>query len=102
MLRARVIGEVWATKKCPGLQGHKLRIVAPVQIGDDPTNGNCRVPSGQVVVAMDLLDSRIGEDVVVAFGSGARNALRPGASDNYDLLVDAALVQITDQCFSEE
>ena len=100
MHRARIIGEVWATKKCPGLQGRKLLLVAPVRHGqgqaDQPT------PAGPVVVAIDLLDARVGEDVVVTYGSGARNAVRPGSDTNYDLMIDAAVVQITDRCFSHE
>ena len=35
-------------------------------------------PTGRLVVAIDVLDARAGEDVTVAFGSGARNVLRPG------------------------
>ena len=37
--------------------------------------------TGRVVVAVDTLDARAGEDVTVAFGSGARNVLRPGAEE---------------------
>ena len=104
MFRARVVGEVWATKKCPGLKDRKLLILA--RMGKSEGSGGDlsgeRSPSGQVLVAIDQLDSRIGEDVVVTFGSGARNAVRPGATTNYDLMIDAALVQITDRCSSDE
>jgi microcompartment protein CcmK/EutM len=50
-------------------------------------------PTGRVIVAMDLLDAGRGDEVVVAFGSGARNAEVPGSRD---VLVDASVVQIID------
>ncbi len=88
MIRGRVMGEVWATKKAPRLAGRKLILVAETCI----TAGAER-PTGRVVVATDLLDAARGDTVVVAFGSGARNAECPGSRD---VLVDAAVVQIVD------
>jgi microcompartment protein CcmK/EutM len=52
-----------------------------------------KVGTGRVVVATDNLDAGIGDEVLVAFGSGARNAISPGSRD---VLVDAAVVQIID------
>jgi ethanolamine utilization protein EutN len=87
MIRGTVVGEVWATRKARGLDGQKLLLVAARD-----ADGR---PSGRLVVAIDVLDARRGEDVTVAFGSGARNVLRPGA-DNRDLLCDAAVAAIVE------
>lgn len=87
MIRGTVVGEVWATRKARGLDGQKLLLVAARD-----ADGH---PSGRLVVAVDVLDARTGEDVTVAFGSGARNVLRPGA-DNRDLLCDAAVAAIVE------
>ncbi len=88
MIRGRVMGEVWATKKAPRLAGRKLLLVAETCVTSDGER-----PTGRVVVATDLLDAGQGDTVVVAFGSGARNAESPGSRD---VLVDAAVVQVID------
>lgn len=82
MIRARVLGEVWATRKAAGLDGRKLVLLAVT--GED-----------RVMVAIDTLDAREGEEVLVEVGSGARNVLRPGA-DNRALLCDAAVAMLVD------
>jgi microcompartment protein CcmK/EutM len=87
MIRGTVVGEVWATRKARGLDGRKLVLGAARD-----SDGRA---SGRLVVAVDVLDARTGEDVTVAFGSGARNVLRPGA-DNRDLLCDAAVAAIVE------
>lgn len=88
MIRGRVVGEVWATKKAPRLAGRKLLLVAEMRPDADGTG-----PTGRVVVATDSLDAGVGDAVVVAFGSGARNAESPGSRD---VLTDAAVVQVID------
>ena len=87
MIRGTVVGEVWATRKARGLDGRKLVLVAARD-----ADGRA---SGRLVVAVDTLDARAGEDVTVAFGSGARNVLRPGV-ENRDLLCDAAVAAIVE------
>jgi ethanolamine utilization protein EutN len=82
VIRGRVLGEVWATRKAPGLGGRRLVIVA--------VDGQDRA-----VVAIDTLDAREGEAVTVSVGSGARNVLKPGP-DNRDILCDAAISLIVD------
>jgi microcompartment protein CcmK/EutM len=86
VIRGRVIGEVWAARKSPGLDGRKLVLVAV---------GGARGLCDRVVVAIDSIDARRGEEVTVSFGSGARNALLPGP-DNRSLLADAAVSLIVD------
>ena len=88
MIRGRVIGEVWATRKTPRLASRKLLLVAQLRVGPDGEH-----PTGRVVVVTDLLDAGQGDTVVVAFGSGARNAEAPGSRD---VLTDAAVVQVVD------
>jgi microcompartment protein CcmK/EutM len=87
MIRGTIIGQVWATRQAAGLTGRKLVLVA----ARDAVNA----PTGRVVVAIDTLDARGGDDVTVAFGSGARNVLRPGP-DNRDLLCDAAIAALVE------
>jgi len=87
MIRGTVIGQVWATRKAPGLDNQTLLLVAVRDAEGQPT--------GRLDVAADVLDARAGEDVTVAFGSGARNVLRPGP-DNRDLLCDAAIAAIVE------
>ena len=82
MIRGRVIGEVWATRKAPGLTGRRLLIIAVD--GED-----------RAMVAIDTLDAREEEAVLVSVGSGARNVLQAGP-DNRALLCDAAISLIID------
>jgi len=82
MIRGRVVGEVWATRKAPGLTGRRLLIVG--------VDGQDRA-----MVAIDTLDAREGEAVMVSVGSGARNVQVPGP-DNRALLCDAAISLIVD------
>ncbi len=88
MIRGRVIGEVWATRKAPRLAAKKLLLVAEMRVSPDGEHA-----TGRVVVATDTLDAGQGDTVVVAFGSGARNAEAPGSRD---VLVDASVVQVVD------
>jgi ethanolamine utilization protein EutN len=78
-----VIGEVFATKKNERIRGYKLLLVCLV---DD-----MKRPTQRVVVAVDTLDAGVSDEVVVAFGSGARNAIKPLSRD---VLVDCAIVQV--------
>jgi len=87
MMRGKVIGQLWGARHVPGLDGQTLLLVAALDATGRPT--------GRLVVATDVLDARGGEDVTVAFGSGARNVLKPGP-DNRDVLCDAAVSLIID------
>ncbi|HEX3698639.1 MAG TPA: EutN/CcmL family microcompartment protein [Polyangia bacterium] len=87
MIRGTVLGHVWATRRASGLDGRKLVLVAARDADGQPT--------GRVVVAIDTLEAGDGDDVTVAFGSGARNVLRPGP-ENRELLCDAAVATIVE------
>jgi len=82
MIRGRVIGSVWATRKVAKLDGQRLVLVA-VDRAD------------RVIVAYDTLDAREGQTVLVAVGSGARNVLKAGP-DNRELCCDAAIAVLVD------
>ena len=74
-----VIGNVWATKKQPSLEGLKLMVVRE--------NGGSRQP----FVAADMVGAGIGESVLVVAGSTARSAL-----GRENTPVDAAIIGIID------
>jgi microcompartment protein CcmK/EutM len=85
MMRGRVVGTIWGTRKVAGLEGRKLALVSELCDGR---------ATGRVVVAIDLLDADAGSNVVVAFGSAARAAV--DASGGRATLADAAVVQIVE------
>jgi microcompartment protein CcmK/EutM len=76
------MGEVWATRKAEKLDGRRL-VLVEVEGAD------------RVMVAIDTLDVRDGQAVLVAVGSGARNVIAPGPN-NRDLLCDAAIALLVD------
>jgi microcompartment protein CcmK/EutM len=94
VIRGRVIGEVWATRRAPSLGENRLKVVA-VEGVDGAT------PAGRIVVATDTLDAPTGGEVLVTFGSGARNVLRPGGNENRFLLCDCAVNLIIDADITE-
>jgi ethanolamine utilization protein EutN len=79
MIRGQILGEVWATRRASGLDGRKLVLVAVE--GED-----------RAVVAFDTQDARVGDEVLVAMGSGARKVI----GDSPALLCDAAVALILD------
>ena len=81
---AKVIGNIWATKKEERLQGYKFLLIQYV----DVTNGDVK---SNPEVAVDMIDAGVGETVIVVSGSSARNA-----SGNVNLPVDATIVGIVD------
>ncbi len=87
MFLGRVIGEVWAMKKAPDLEGKRLLVVEPLDDRREP-------PARKVtpVVAADPLGADFGEHVVVAFGKAARVA----CGGDGDYAFEAAIVGIVD------
>jgi ethanolamine utilization protein EutN len=83
MILCDVIGSVWATRKDDGLTGVKLMIVRPLDLGEGERKGH--------FVAADFIGAGIGERVIVATGSSARNACR-----TKEMPVDATIVGIVD------
>lgn len=83
MFIAKVVGNLWATRKEETLVGRKLMIVEPARLDGTTT--------GEALVAVDTIDAGIGEMVIVAQGSSARKAVGQQESP-----VDAAIVAIID------
>ncbi|MCD7736229.1 MAG: EutN/CcmL family microcompartment protein [Lachnospiraceae bacterium] len=81
---AKVIGNIWATRKDERLSGLKLLLVQPLDIRDDSIDS---VP----LVAADIIGAGVGEKVIIVSGSSARSAV-----DNMNTPVDATVVGIVD------
>ncbi len=84
MIVAKVVGNIWATRKEESLQGMKLMVVQSV---DAISNDN-----GPSFVAVDQVGAGIGETVIVSTGSSARLAKLGRHSP-----IDAIIVGIVDQ-----
>ena len=83
MLLAKVVGTVVATRKDPRLVSNKLLLARPM----DPRGK----AEGSYLVAVDTVDSGVGDTVLIVSGSSARMA-----SGMKDCPVDAAIVGIVD------
>jgi len=84
MIVGKVIGNVWATRKDPALNGLKLLVVKPI----DHYTHNGRPE----MVAADSVGAGIGELVLVVTGSSARRCLGKDACP-----IDAMIVGIVDE-----
>jgi len=84
MLLGKVVGTVVATQKEPSLQGLRFMLVRAV---DDQAK-----PTGATVVAADAVGAGVGEYVLYASGSSARQTLRTDKRP-----VDAVIMAIVDQ-----
>lgn len=80
----RVVGNIWATRKDTSLAGFKLMVVEQEQ--EYSSEGSRRV------IAVDYIGAGIGERVIIATGSAARNS-----KELSDSLVDATIVGILDE-----
>ena len=102
MILGRVVGEVWAARRDPGLSGRKLLIVQPHYWYEPPFEVGH-------LVAVDQLGAGVGEDVVVCLGEPARQSLcsaaeaaasgagtTPGYGRAAWLPVEAAVMAIVD------
>jgi ethanolamine utilization protein EutN len=81
MLTARLIDNVWATRKAESLSGFKL-MLAEVMGGTS---------DGMRLIVVDIISAGIGDRVIVTTGSAARRML-----GNDDIPVDAVVVGIID------
>jgi len=82
MLTAKLIDNVWATRKTERLNGFKLMLVEVIGGKDKGTR----------LVAVDTMSAGIGDRVLVCTGSAARRMI---GDDN--IPVDAAIVGIIDE-----
>ncbi len=79
----RIIGTTVATRKDETLSGKKLMILQPLSMEYKETD--------EPLIAVDTVGAGIGEIVIYAKGSAARNAAK-----NRDAAIDAAIVGIVD------
>ncbi|RMD91788.1 MAG: ethanolamine utilization protein EutN [Calditrichaeota bacterium] len=89
MILGRIIGTVWATRKEERLTGLKFQIVRPVELDYSDKTG--------FVVAVDAVGAGVGEIVLVAQGSSARQTEQTDGKP-----VDATIMAIVDKLDVEE
>lgn len=82
MIAAKVIDNIWSTRKADSLKGLKFMLVE-VLGGKD---------AGRRVIAADTIGAGIGERVLVCLGSSARKML-----ERDDVPIDAVIVGIIDE-----
>ncbi|MEG0157008.1 MAG: EutN/CcmL family microcompartment protein [Anaerovoracaceae bacterium] len=82
MFTAKLVDNIWATRKADSLNGYKLMLVEVIG----------GVDAGKRMVVVDILSAGIGDRVVVTTGSSARRML---GDDN--IPVDAVIVGIIDE-----
>lgn len=83
MVTARLIDNIWATRKADSLEG--LKFMLAEIIGGGTQNGK------RIVVA-DIISAGIGDRVLVVMGSSARRMV-----GNDDIPIDAAVIGIIDE-----
>lgn len=81
MLTARLIDNVWATRKAESLTGLKFMLAEVI-------GGSC---AGQHLIVVDIISAGIGDRVIVCTGSSARRML-----GDDDVPVDAVVIGIID------
>ncbi len=84
MLLGRVVGTVVATRKDGEIEGLKLLVVKGCDFDGNPT--------GSIVVAVDAVGAGVGEVVLYASGSSARQTVV-----TKDRPVDATIMAIVDE-----
>ncbi len=84
MLLGKVVGTVVATRKEPTLDGSRFLLVRGLEADGKPTSS--------LVVAVDAMGAGVGEVVLYASGSSARNT-----ELTKDRPVDAVIMAIVDQ-----
>lgn len=87
MFLGRVVGQVWATRKLPDLEGRRLLVIETLDERSEPG-----LPKIGPVVAADPVGADVGEHVIVAFGKAARVA----CGGDGDYAFEAAIVGIVD------
>ncbi|KLU66552.1 MULTISPECIES: EutN/CcmL family microcompartment protein [Desulfosporosinus] len=82
MIAAKVIDNIWATRKADSLRGLKFMLV-------EVLGG---IDAGRLLIAADTIGAGIGERVLVCTGSSARKML-----DRDDTPIDAVITGIIDE-----
>lgn len=82
MIAAKVIDNIWATRKADSLRGLKFMLV-------ELLGG---IDAGRLMIAADTIGAGIGERVIVCKGSSARKMLNQD-----DIPIDAVIIGIIDE-----
>lgn len=82
MITAKLIDNIWATRKAEALKGYKLMLAEVI--------GGTEV--GRQMVVIDTIGAGIGDRVIVTTGSSARKML-----ENDSIPVDSVVVGIIDE-----
>ena len=82
MLTARLVDNIWATRKAESLNGFKLMLA-------EITGGKS---DGERLVVVDIISAGIGDRVIISTGSGARRMLGDDS-----VPVDAVVIGIIDE-----
>ncbi len=80
----RVIGNLWATRKYPALEGRRMLIVQPLTFTGEET--------GSPLIALDTVDAGEGDVVMYSTSSEAALPFRPGLTPT-----DATIVGIVER-----
>lgn len=89
MFLAKVVGQVVSTQKDSRLVGQKLAVLRPLQVGDETSSS--LLETKNTVVAVDACSAAVGQIVMYAQGSSARQA-----DGMKELPIDAAIIGIVD------
>lgn len=87
---AKVVGSVTLNRAHPSFIGSSLKIVTPYSLADLAKGGN---PSGEDVVAWDVMGAGLGSDVAIIDGPEASNPFRP-ENKAVDIYVAAILDEV--------
>ncbi len=92
MILARVVGNVWSTRKEESLRGLKFLVVQPVTLKYEENGEIKLIDYGQTMVAADRIGAGETEIVMIVGGSSARQTM-PDKS----LPIDAMVIGIIDK-----
>lgn len=92
MILARVMGNVWATRKEESLRGLKFLVVQPLSMKYNENQEIQLIDQGNAIIAADKIGAGETEIVMVVSGSSARQSL-----DDTAVPIDAIVVGIIDK-----
>ena len=93
MILARVIGNVWSTRKEESLRGLKFLVVQPITLEYDSSDSLVGIrDTGSTVIAADKLGAGETEIVMIVGGSSARQTM-----EDKSIPVDSMVVGIIDK-----
>ncbi|MDA8226184.1 MAG: EutN/CcmL family microcompartment protein [Desulfitobacterium hafniense] len=92
MILARVMGNIWSTRKEESLRGLKFLVVQPVKINYSESGDKTLEDYGNTIIAADKIGAGETEIVMITSGSSARQSLQDNSTP-----IDAIIVGIVDK-----